>query len=715
MAALIVMMTAATILEKIKGTEYALEHFYHSPIFICLWGLAAICGLIYIFGRKMQKSPATMALHLSLVLILAGALTTHLCGKSGYIELAPGQELSSYLDDDGSPAGELPFSIKLNRFVIEHYEGSKAPSDFVSEVSVSRDGKSQEMTISMNNIGKVAGWRLYQADFDMASGSSTLALSHDPWGIGITYCGYLLLLVSMIGFFFQKNSGFKAALRRLGSTAALFLLIIPCTYAAEERSSSETAATLGTLRGRGPSEMGGVSRSETVEEEEPSAAAIVLSEDLAEELGDLYVYYGDRICPLQTLARQYSLKAYGKGHYGPYSAEQVLSGWLFWYDWWKDVPIKLKAKERGTRKEAEKHAIQLEVHNGKALKIFPLADSLGNVSWYSCDDDLPAGLEYEEWVFVRKSLDLLRTEVKEGDWEAAGELISKIRLYQQKRAGSVLPSDARFKAEKFYNGISRPSVPFMATITLGLIFFIIFGIRMAEEKQPSATVRKLLACYAALLLAYLTLAIGLRWYISGHGPFNGSYNIMMLMAWMACIAHLCLSKKMPLTGPLTLLLAGFTMLMASLASTNPKITPLMPVLQSPLLSIHVLSMMLSYTFFGLAALNGIMGLLMPKTASGKLKDISMVILYPAVFLLTFGTFLGAVWANISWGSYWAWDPKETWALITLMVYAMALHGNSLRFMQKPKVFHAYCIFAFLCVLITYFGVNLILGGMHSYA
>jgi len=683
-AALIVMMTAATILEKIKGTEYALEHFYHSPIFITLWALAAICGLIYIFARKVQKSPATLALHLSFVIILAGALTTHLCGKSGYIELAPGQELSSYLDDEGRPAGDLPFSIRLDRFVIEHYEGSRAPSDFLSTVSFTKDGHSWQTVISMNNIGKVAGWRLYQADFDMASGSSTLALSHDPWGIGISYTGYLLLLVSMIGFFFQRESGFKRAMRRLLSSAALLLLFIPSGFAAGHPSSTGTDVT-------------------------------AMPEDLAKELGNLYVYYGDRICPLQTQARQYSLKAYGKGHYGPYSAEQVLSGWLFWYDWWKDVPVKLKAKERGTRKEAEKHAIILDVHNGKALKLFPLADSLGIVNWYSCEDELPAGLEYDEWLFVRKSLDLLRTEVKAQDWEAAGKLIGKIRLYQQKRAASVIPSDTKFKAEKFYNGISRPSVPFMATITLGLIFFVLFGIRMAKEKSPSAPMRKGLAIYASVLLLYLSLAIGLRWYISGHGPYNGSYNIMMLMAWMACVAHLCLSKKMPLIGPLTLLLAGFTMLMASLASTNPKITPLMPVLQSPLLSIHVLSMMLSYTLFGLAALNGIMGLLMPRQASAKLKDISLVILSPAIFLLTFGTFLGAVWANISWGSYWAWDPKETWALITLMVYAMALHGDSLRFMQRPKVFHAYCIFAFLCVLITYFGVNLILGGMHSYA
>ena len=158
------------------------------------------------------------------------------------------------------------------------------------------------------------------------------------------------------------------------------------------------------------------------------------------------------------------------------------------------------------------------------------------------------------------------------------------------------------------------------------------------------------------------------------------------------------------------------MLLASRAGVSPQIMPLMPVLQSPLLSIHVLSMMMSYTLFGLVAFNGIMGVAVPSAeARENLRDVSLVVLYPAVFLLTFGTFLGAVWANISWGSYWAWDPKETWALVTLLVYSFTLHGGALKPFRNPRFFHWYTIGAFLCVLITYFGVNFLLGGMHSYA
>ena len=158
------------------------------------------------------------------------------------------------------------------------------------------------------------------------------------------------------------------------------------------------------------------------------------------------------------------------------------------------------------------------------------------------------------------------------------------------------------------------------------------------------------------------------------------------------------------------------MLQAALASANPQITRLMPVLQSPLLSVHVLSMMISYTLLGLVTLNGIMGLAVHgKEAKEKLKDVSLLVLYPAVFLLILGTILGSVWANISWGNYWSWDPKETWALITILVYSLAFHQSLLKWFRNPVFFHVFTIIAFICVLITYFGVNLLFGGMHAYA
>ena len=270
--------------------------------------------------------------------------------------------------------------------------------------------------------------------------------------------------------------------------------------------------------------------------------------------------------------------------------------------------------------------------------------------------------------------------------------------------------------ETLYSSLCRPMVPFMVSITLGIILFVMSGLLLSRGRGFSKAVRIVMQILTAVLFCYLTLVLGLHWYISGHAPLVGTYSVMMLMAWLTTIAMTALRRSLPIIQPMGFILAGFTMLVASLSFADPRAQNLAPVLNSPLLGVHVLSMMVSYTLFGLVALTGIMGLFQKKPeAQAMLRDVSLTILYPAVFILTTGTFIGAYWANISWGSYWSCDPKETWALITMLVYAAMLHSGTLSRFNRPRFFHIYAILAFLTVLITYFGVNLLLGGMHSYA
>ncbi len=583
-AVLILMMMAATVIEKLRGTEEAFRLIYHNPVFIIVWALTAIFGLIFFFSAGVPKKVFTLGIHLSFVVILAGALTTHLFGESGSIHLREGAESAAFESEDSTPV-PLPFSMRLDAFDIAYHPGSKMPSDYRSAITFIPEGKAVE--ISMNNIAKYRGYRFYQADYDEDGKGSILAVSHDPWGVRITYAGYLLLLISMIGFFFQKNSAFRAALKRVAAfTAAIsFLLLVP---AASSRAESKA---------------------------------------VKKALGRMYVYYGHRVCPFDTYL-----------------------------------------KETG---------LDTALENLDKVPLFPVADSAGTVSWYAGEGQLPDAVFEKEnlWTFIRKSPSLVRESLSEGKEEEA-----------------------------------------ILCLTLGILLFILGGILITKRKKYPAWILYAGALVAILIWLYLCLVIGLRWYVSGTGPYVGRYNVMMLMAWFSTLAILLLFRRFPLIEPLGFLLAGFTMLLASREGVSPHITPLMPVLRSPLLSIHVLSMMMSYTLFGLVMLNGIMGVAVPsEETKERLRDVSLVVLYPAVFLLTFGTFLGAVWANISWGSYWAWDPKETWALVTLLVYAFTLHGGSLKAFRKPNFFHWYTIFAFLCVLITYFGVNLILGGMHSYA
>ena len=623
-AVLIVMMMAATVVEKLHGTPVAFQWFYHSPLFLILWAVAAVAGLVYLVMEGTPRRLFTMGLHLGLAVILAGALVTHLFGESGEIHLREGEASASFELEDETQAA-LPFSIRLDAFAIDYHHGSRMPSDYRSDITFLPEGTA--VRISMNNIAKYRGYRFYQADYDEDGKGSILAVSHDPWGVGITYAGYLLLLLSMIGFFFQKDTVFRQALRRVASmTAAVAFLVLV-----------------------------------------PSVSASASDRDMEKTLGEMYVYYGHRVCPFDTYLQEKGLDA--------------------------------------------------AVESLDKMKVFPLADSTGKVSWYAAADDLPESVydDQDLWTFIRKSPELVKESLSAGDEAGALQVLKGIRAYQEKTAASVIPPASKVKAERMYIRIARPKVQFMLCLTLGIILFILGGVLITRKKKFPSWVLMAGAVIALLIWLYLSLVIGLRWYVSGTGPYVGRYNVMMLMAWFATLAILLLYKRFPLIEPLGFLLAGFTMLLASREDVSPQIMPLMPVLQSPLLSIHVLSMMMSYTLFGLVAFNGIMGVAVPSAeAREDLRSVSLVVLYPAVFLLTFGTFLGAVWANISWGSYWAWDPKETWALVTMLVYSFTLHGGALKPFRNARFFHWFTIAAFLCVLITYFGVNLLLGGMHSY-
>ncbi|MBO7416432.1 MAG: cytochrome c biogenesis protein CcsA [Bacteroidaceae bacterium] len=691
---IIIMMAAATVIEKMYGTTQAFSTVYHSPLFIALWAVAAISGVIYLIRRKAIRKPSVFLLHIALVLILAGALVTMLTGRQGRMHLRQGETTTEWASDEGFRQ-QLPFSLTLREFSIEYYEGSRAPSNYSSTVLLddADAGFHATRTISMNNILKYRGYRFYQSSYDEDGQGSLLSVSHDPWGVSLTYTGYILLLISMTGFFFQKNSGFRTALGNLRKQVSVITVLL-------------IAAT-------------GSAKAADADFDLP-----VLPDTVSARFDRLHIYYNDRIAPLRTMTRDFCLKAYGKNGYQGFTSTQVVTGWLFWYDWWNVVPFKLKSKERGTDAETEKESIRMLAASGKVFRIFPLRIDPntglalrqgGQVEWFSPNDSLPENLDYDTWVFIRRSIDLIHDEIRNEEWDEVSLIADKIAKYQHKVAGDILPSTGRFRAEMLYNRISRPMVPFMASITLGMIVFVITGITMGRDRKTPIWLRTSLLVLSIVLLAYLTLVLGLRWYISGHAPFAGSYSVMMLMAWLVSIAMTALHRSIPIIQPIGFILAGFTMLVASLASSNPQVTHLMPVLQSPLLSIHVLCMMVSYTLFGLVALIGIMGLLMPPKSSAMLRDISLVILYPAVFILTTGTFIGAVWANISWGNYWSWDPKETWALITMLIYAAMLHSSTLSRFSRPRFFHIYSIAAIIAVLITYFGVNLILGGMHAYA
>ena len=378
---LVIAIAVATVLENRYGTHYALQHVYGAWWFIALWGLLAIAGCWLLFKKKTWRQPSVFLLHLSFVIILLGALTTHITSHRGMVHLREGETSRSYWvkNEQGlyTLTEKMPFYLALKKFQILYDADGVTPSDYVSQVVIATKEGKEETTISMNNIGRVKGFRIYQTSFDDDLGGSVFTINYDPWGTGITYVGYLLLALSMIWVSFSKvqSSKFKV-------------------------QSSET----------------------------------------------------------------------------------------------------------------EKNS-QFSILNSQ---------------------------------------------------------------------------------------------------------------------------------FSTVLLAFC-------------GTAMASYMVIAISR-----------------------------------------SPLVPILRSPFLFVHVGTIMISYILLVVSILR---------------RDM----LRPAVFLLATGIFLGALWANVSWGTYWSWDPKESWALITLLVYSIPLHNKSLPWFNSLRNYRIYSILAFACLLMTYFGVNFLLGGMHSYA
>ena len=678
MSVLIVVMAAGTVVEKYHGSEFALSHVYGAWWFVALWGLVAAGMLFMIFQKQSWKRPVVCLLHISALLILLGALLTMLTGQHGEMTLHPGETNNVFKVEKNDESREvpLPFHLMLDRFEVVKYPGSRTPMDFVSHLQILDGGNATEATISMNNILKHKNYRFYQSDYD-EEGNSVLAVAHDPWGIGVTYAGYLLLLFSLVAMFIVPNGRFRQLLKKTSAKAAVVLILLTagCCMPALSANAPRT-----------------------------------LPKESADKLGQLYVQYKGRVCPLQTLAKDFTTTLYGSARYHGLTSEQVLSGWMFYFDDWKDESISDK-----------KYNLVLMLYNGELLKLYPHADSLGEVTWYSQNDVLPLDVSDGEYLFIRKQQSLCKEYVVAGDFKSLDELLEKTKVYQEKYSQGLTQPKAQYRAERVYNRLTTGRWLAFVNIVLGLVFFAVSLICIGKGRRLYRPLRWFAIVWMALLGAFLALLFILRWVAGGHVPMAGSFDSMNLLALSICILALILSRRHEMALPAGLLMTGFVLLVQMMGGSNPPVAYLMPVLASPLLSLHVTVIMMAYALLFFIMLNGITAVFVrfSKSSSpdytGRLRDISMLLLYPAVALLTIGIFIGAVWANVSWGTYWSWDPKEVWALITLLVYLIPLHSAFFTEENRPMRFHLYAIFAFLSVLMTYFGVNFLLGGMHSYA
>ena len=674
---IITSLATATFVEARFGTSFIKDFCYESSWFFTCWTILGIVGLLYAFRRKLWQRPAAFLLHLSFIVILIGAGITWTFGERGIMHINQGEAQQFFLKNDTVHA-ELPFSVELQQFTISYYPGTTAPADYVSSVIVhNADGTKSNGEISMNNVLSHKGYRFYQTSYDENLAGTWLSINHDQIGIGVTYTGYLLMALSMIFLLFSKKSGFRKLLKHpvLQKTTFCFLLIF-ISFCGKPISAQEMVTT------------------------KP-----IWEKVYADSASSMQVLYHDRIVPFNTLARDFTLKLYGKPKYKGLTAEQVVGSWLLFPDSWKNEPMILVKNE------------DLQSRLGIQGKYAKYIDFFDENNHYKLRE-LWQSLQSENRSPLRKA-------VIEAD-----EKIALITMLQQGSLirplpddGSVKPlSNTKIQAELFYNKVPFCKILFMVNLTIGFLslFWLLTQIVRNISTRKSKT-ELLLKILILCVLLFHSIGILLHGYISGRIPMSNGYETMMFVAWCVLLVAVLLRNKSAFIVPFGFLLSGFILLVAWLGQKNPQITPMMPVLHSPILSIHVSVLMMAYALYGFVTLNGCIALFFHAKDNERhaetietLTVLSKLMLYPATFLMGIGIFIGAVWANISWGNYWSWDPKETWALITFLVYSAAFHTESVPKFNKTVFFHVFVLIAFLTVLMTYFGVNNLLGGMHSY-
>jgi len=707
----VAVLAAATIVEKYQGTTFVSEHIYGAWWFSALWALLTAVAVFY-FVRRRVRRPSVVVLHLSFVVILAGALLTHLTSRQGIVHLRKGQLTNVYLTSDLQEHA-LPFGISLLRFEVRYHEGTQAPSDYVSDILLDADahGGGTKATVSMNSIVSHRGVRLYQSSFDEDLQGSILAMNSDPWGIPVTYLGYALLFVALVWMLVDPRGAYRQLLRRTAA-CALLCAVYGHTMATDAMKPEGTSPR-------------------------------VLPQETAERFCRLFVVYNDRVCPMQTYALDFTKKLCGKRSYGEYSASQVLTGFIFFYeDWTREPVIKIKGSEMKERLQLPDHAafnsffgpqgyqlgpyladkdmakidervsIIMELHQGTPLKLFPYSDK-GRITWYAPTSTLPETMDSEHQRYMREVFSRLNGEIQAGHYQRANEYLDKMLEYQQTFGGSSLPSTTRVQAERIYNKIPFATILFMVCLTLGILSFLLLIFRSSwyERHGKLVALVLLMLCFLAL-----TFCLSLRWTITGHIPMANGYETMLFLAWGIMLLAMLGSKRFPILLTFGLLLAGFFLLVSHISQMDPQITHLMPVLNSPLLTLHVSIIMTAFALLALTFIASLTALFLRQQRQ-QLHLLGQLMLFPALTCLGFGIFIGAIWANISWGTYWSWDPKETWALITFMVYAAPAHRSFSPLAPRPATmrYHVYMTLAFLTILMTYFGVNYFLGGMHSYA
>jgi cytochrome c-type biogenesis protein CcsB len=645
----------------------------------------------------------------------------------------------------GSKVIALPFSFKLLDFELQRYPGSQSPSSYASELEVIDNSTTFPYRIFMNHPLTYKGYKFFQSSYDLDEKGTILEVNKDP-GKWPTYFGYFLLCVGFVGNFFTKGSRF-VKLRAFLQKSALALLL-PLVFVQATPLKAE-ADTLEQFRKNSYEHANGVFSSLLVQD------------------------YMGRIKPISTEAVEIVNKITGKSSLFGLTPEQMILGMTTNAGLWQEMKIiKLSnpsiKKVLGLSPEAEyvsfasmfddegyyKLAKQVSAANQKAqskrdtfdndiikfdeklniayltlkgvlFKFIPIPNDASH-TWIAPNDAFSHPQVSGE---VKSMLNDYFVGLQEGistnKWDNANIALAKLKENQRSLSGGILPSETRVRAEVLYNhmGLFQKLIGFY--FVLGCGAFVLALISIFKGKNYPTLEKSVLYIFIAGFIAH-SFGLALRWYISGHAPWSDSYESMVYIGWSAGFAGVMVFRKSILSLAAAAILAAIVMLVAHMSFVNPQITNLVPVLKSYWLTVHVSVITASYGFLGMGALLGFITLLLMILKNKKnvlrmneqirhlvaINEISLII---GLAMLTVGNFFGGIWANESWGRYWGWDPKETWSFVSIIVYALILHLRFVPKLNSVYVFSIASLVGYSSIMMTYFGVNFYLTGMHSYA
>jgi cytochrome c-type biogenesis protein CcsB len=645
----------------------------------------------------------------------------------------------------GSMPVTIPFSLRLEDFFLERYPGSNSPSWFESKVTLIDPAKnlSEPRRIFMNNVLVYKGYRFYQSSYDKDEGGTVLSVNRDFWGTWVSYLGYLLMALGMIAAIFNRNSRFRQLslkIREIRDTRKVIATVILGFIAFLPLKSQDNAPDAGH----------------------------------ASAFGELLVQdHGGRIEPLSTLSSEVLRKVSRKTSFEGLSSEQVILGMIEDPGYWQTVKIirvsndelvrkmnlgskyasfgdfvndkgyllqdeveQAYRKKPAYRSKYDNELIKVDerlnivymVFTNELFRILPKeGDPTGR--WYSPMEAKEAfssdTLGFEQNIFPAY-IGELRNAKSSGDYRMASEYLDALKKYQNKYGAALIPGSAKIKTEAFYN---KADIFKRLSGIYGIVGFILLVLHFIQIFATKIRIEKLISYVSWLIIAafaFHAAGLAMRWYISGHAPWTNGYEALVYISWATILAGILFSRKSKITLAATAILSYLILFVAHMSWMDPEVTNLVPVLKSYWLVIHVAIITASYGFLALGAVMATINLVLMILRSEKNKErigllvleLSHIIemtLIAGLFMVTIGTFLGGVWANESWGRYWGWDAKETWALVTVVVYTFIAHMRLIPGLRGVYAFNLAALLGFGSVIMTYFGVNYYLSGLHSYA